>query len=331
MKKKILLFLSLCLLLTGCQRGGEAAVFSPSDIKSTEPESLKTGLATATTVSKSQNATPDFPGFSRTDITMAAVLLDHSGTIRRCILDGVTAVIPFDQQGRLQSPEGLQFPAKNELGQTYGMHKASSLGREWNEQAAAFAAYAVGRRPEDLQPGDVAASVTVNTDGFVQAIRSAAAGAKNAGARQGDHLALVCDARMDKSRSADCRTGEDGTARCHAVCGAVTFRGNLITSCRFDSIETALPITCHGDVAVGTSLPLSGSHPSGDPFSVRGKGDPGRHWGRQADDLASRISGLSVYQVQRLTSEEICCSCGTVFPEDTLAQLVGKAWRQVSE
>lgn len=330
MKKRLLLFLSLCLLLTGCHCGDDRAAFGPDDITDAVPQALKTGLATATNVRKSQNATLDFPGFSRTDITLAAVLLDEDGVIRQCVLDGVTAVIPFDHHGTLQVSEGLPFPAKNELGRDYGMHKASPLGREWDEQAAAFAAYTVGHRPDELQPGDVSASVTVDTDGFLQAIRSAASGARDTGAREGDHLALVCDARMDESRSADSRTGEDGMARCYAVCGAFTFRGNLITSCRFESVETALPVTCRGDVAVETSLPLSGTQASGDPFSVRGRGALGQLWGRQADAFAGRLTGLSVYEIQRLTPDEIRCPCGTVFPEDTLAQLAGRAWQQVS-
>ena len=330
MKKGLILFLSLCLLLTGCRRGEGRTAFAPDNVTDAPPQALKTGLATATTVSKSQNATLDFPGFSRTDITLAAVLLDHSGIIRQCILDGVTAVIPFDHHGFLQSPEKLCFPTKNELGQDYGMHKASSLGREWDEQASAFAAYAVGRRPEELQPGDVSASVTVDTDGFLQAIRSAAADAEDTGAREGDHLALVCDARMDKSRSADPHTGEDGIASCYAACGAVTFRGNLITGCRFESVETALPVTCRGDVAAEASLPLSGAQTSGDPFSVRSKSAAGERWGRQADAFASRLGGLSAYEIQHLTPDEIRCPCGTVFPEDTLAQLVNRAWQQVS-
>ena len=37
------------------------------------------------------------------------------------------------------------FPSKNELGDNYGMKKASSIGAEWYEQAAAMAAYVEGK------------------------------------------------------------------------------------------------------------------------------------------------------------------------------------------
>ena len=48
-----------------------------------------------------------------------------------------------DSLSPLEAPMWLapSFPSKNELGGGYGMGKASSIGKEWNEQAAALADY----------------------------------------------------------------------------------------------------------------------------------------------------------------------------------------------
>ena len=67
--------------------------------------------------------------------------------------------------------------SKNDLGTDYGMGKISSIGREWNQQAAAFSAYVAGKTldevagiavDESTKPADadLAASVTISIGGF---------------------------------------------------------------------------------------------------------------------------------------------------------------------
>ena len=176
MKRLLLLLLTLC-LLTGCV--GKTVVQNDPAVPNTDTNqpdetAVKTGLALLTTISKSMNATPDSKGSARTDTTVVAVTVDGDGIIRACAIDGITAAVPFDTEGELEAEEDTAYPTKNELGDDYGMHKASPIGREWDEQAADFAAWVVGKRAEELEGGDVTASVTISTDDFIRAIRSAA-------------------------------------------------------------------------------------------------------------------------------------------------------------
>ena len=67
-----------------------------------------------------------------------AVTVDEAGVIRGCVIDQMT-----EQDGRLVS--------KNRLGEAYGMKQASPIGKEWNEQAAAFGAYVTGMRLEEIR------------------------------------------------------------------------------------------------------------------------------------------------------------------------------------
>lgn len=332
MRKTLLFALCLCLLLCGCGRPAAAPVSGVSTLTvENPPQSLKLGLATVTSVNKSQNATPDFPGVARTDITMAAITVDESGIIHQCILDGITVLLPFDATGALQMPEDLTFHSKNELGESYGMHKASPMGKEWDQQAAAFAAYAVGKRAEDLQVGDVSTSVTVDTDGFLQAIRAAADEAAALGTLEGDHLALSSDTCIDDSRSADSDTGENGSARCNTVVGAVTFRGEKITACRYDGVETILPFTPDGIVSTSISLPPSGKDCLADTFGIR-RNAAGKSWYHQANAFAASTVGMTAQQVSRipLDAELHPENRSVTIAVDRLQRLSIKAWQQVS-
>jgi hypothetical protein len=68
------------------------------------------------------------------------------------------------------------------------MKKASAIGKEWNEQAAAYAAYTVGKTADEVAgtameegraaDADLAASVSVHITDFNSVIAKAVAAAK---------------------------------------------------------------------------------------------------------------------------------------------------------
>jgi len=203
MKRLLISLFTVIFLLSGC--GATTVVLSPPQDETEPPvdqtdqnapeqdgtQPVKLGLAVLANVAQSMNATADSHGYARTDVTMVALTVDDGGVIRSCRIDGISAAIPFDNAGTLQIDDDTTFPTKDELGRDYGMHKASPMGKEWNEQAAAFADYAVGKRPDELTAGDVTASVTISTDEFIRAIRAAADSARHLGSRADDQLVLA--------------------------------------------------------------------------------------------------------------------------------------------
>ncbi len=78
---------------------------------------------------------------------------------------------------------------KNELGDDYGMKKASKIGKEWYEQAKAFADFVVGKTAEEVKAiavdaegtttdADLVSSVTIGIDAFQDIVAKAAESAK---------------------------------------------------------------------------------------------------------------------------------------------------------
>lgn len=138
MKKVIALSLVL-LMLAAC--GNTAA-----------PVVTKTGLGISNSIGSSKNANvaEETDGLAQADITTAALTLDESGKILSISVNAIQPKVYFDAEGNLVTDSSTTFKTKKDLGEDYGMRKASPIGAEWFEQAAAFEAWATGRQVSDV-------------------------------------------------------------------------------------------------------------------------------------------------------------------------------------
>ncbi len=84
--------------------------------------------------------------------------------ITSSIIDASITDVTFSKEGKITSNINAAIQTKNELGDAYGMKQASSIGKEWNEQAAAFAQYVVGKTLDDVK------GIAVNEKAFLQAM-----------------------------------------------------------------------------------------------------------------------------------------------------------------
>ena len=248
---KRLPLLLLILSLTGCA-APEAPppaveVMAPAPVE----ERFYLGLAVTASLSQSMHATEAFPGYARTEMTAAAVVVDGGGVIRACTVDGISARVPFDTAGTLLLFDGTVFPSKRTLGDAYGMHKASKLGAEWYRQADAVAAHCVGKTADELRPADAVTSVTISTDELLQTVRRAAQQATLPAAAP-DAPVLVCRAVMTGSRSAHADTGQTGLAGLRGVFLACA--DGAEAGC---ALSSAVPFTAAGRIDCDISLGLS--------------------------------------------------------------------------
>ncbi len=116
-------------------------------------------LELAVTVVKSGESTDAKPQF---DIEMAAVTLGGNDRITACLTD--TAQAKLTVENSLFSHAAGKMDTKRGKGDAYGMKAASSIKKEWYEQADAFDAYAVGKTAAGLM------KLTVGSDGKTDAI-----------------------------------------------------------------------------------------------------------------------------------------------------------------
>ncbi len=116
-------------------------------------------LHLAVSVAKSGESTDAKPQF---DIDMAAVTLGGGDRITACLTD--TAQAKLTVENSLFSHAAGKMDTKRGKGDGYGMKQASSIKKEWFEQADAFDAYAVGKTAEELS------KLSVGDDGKTDAI-----------------------------------------------------------------------------------------------------------------------------------------------------------------
>lgn len=142
-------------------------------------------LTTSTNIADSKNAAADADGLAQTYATVAAVTM-NGDVITSCYIDAVQAKVNFDTAGVITTDLTAAQPSKNQLGDDYGMRKASSIGKEWYEQAAAFCTYVTGKTLDQVAgiavnekgaaaDADLAASVTLSLGEFQNLIAKAGA------------------------------------------------------------------------------------------------------------------------------------------------------------
>ncbi len=155
----------------------------------------KTGLGSVISISKSKGVAigedkNPANALGETDVMMAALTLDDQGKIVGVMMDSAQVQINFDATGALVTDTSKEVKSKVELGDAYGMKKASSIGKEWYEEIAALGQWMVGKtvdqvagmklsqqddtHPNAPQEADLTSSVTFSVQDFITAVQKAA-------------------------------------------------------------------------------------------------------------------------------------------------------------
>lgn len=282
-------------------------------VQSSGSGSVKTGLAVIADLSGSSDASAEGDGVAQSDIILIAVTVDADGIIDGCVIDTVQATIGFDTTGKLTTDLSTTFPSKNELGDDYGMRKASSIGKEWNEQMAALAEYAVGKKVTELKglavdetgkagDADLAASVTLYIGSFVDGIVAAADNAQDLGASSGDRLALVSTTNMSSSKDASAEG--DGLAQAYSTFAAVTFSGDTVTSCYIDAVQANVNFDATGKITTDLSATPRTKNELGDDYGMRKASSIGKEWNEQAAGFSAYVTGKTLSEIAGLAVDE---------------------------
>ncbi|NLP35538.1 MAG: hypothetical protein GX359_10190 [Clostridiales bacterium] len=163
----------------------EKAVNNAQDLGASADDKL--GLGIVSNLGKSKNASDEGDGLAQAYTHYAAVSLDKDSKITSSIIDASQGNVNFSVEGKV-TVIAEEIQTKNELGDGYGMKGASPIGKEWFEQAKAFADYITGKKVADVSgialdggkatDEDLTSSVTVTITDFIGAVERAAAAAK---------------------------------------------------------------------------------------------------------------------------------------------------------
>ena len=324
---KKLLSLGLCLalaasLLTGCSSNLPKG-YDPFDQNTSleaEPTpavpvgGLKTGLAVSSNAGSSKAAAGGENGLAQLDSSVVAVLVDANGVIVDCKIDGVQSKIDFDATGKLLTPIDTKFLTKQERGTDYGMVVASSIGKEWNEQATALANYVIGKTVDEVKgiavdestkptDAELASAVTFAIGGYIPLIEKAVTTAQDLGAQAGDKLGLGISTNMSKSK--DASADGDGLAQAYSMYTAASFDASgKITSCILDGSQSNVEFDTKGAITSSLTEGFATKNELKEEYGMKGASGIGLEWYEQAANYAAYATGKTVAQLQGVAVDE---------------------------
>ena len=273
---------------------------------------VKTGVAIVASAAESKNA-GDADGEAKYDVSVVAVTVDDNGVIQSCIIDSIGTSVLFDVSGNIVSDLTAPIQTKNELGENYGMKAYAGSQYEWNEQAAALAAYAVGKTVEELRSGavdetghavdaDLATTATIYLGGYVAAVEKAAANAQHLGAQSGDELKLAIIPAVDSSKAADAENA--GLAQLDVNAAALTLRDGVITSAQIDSVQAKVNFDASGVITTDLTAPIATKNELGEGYGMVAWGGAIAEWNAQAASFAAYITGKTPAEVASIAVDE---------------------------
>jgi len=92
----------------------------------------------------------DEDGLAESYVHFGALTFNTEGIVTSAIIDASQARVSFDAEGKITSDITVNPLTKLELGDAYGMAIASEIGREWHEQADAYADFIVGKTQDEV-------------------------------------------------------------------------------------------------------------------------------------------------------------------------------------
>ena len=264
---------------------------------------VKTGYALSTTLS-SENATAEADGTVTTDVSLIAVTVTEEGVIESCAIDAIQGKVAFDAKGQITTELG-EVLSKNELGENYGMKAFSPIGKEWNEQAAHIADYAVGKTVEELKSkaideagmvkdADLASGATIYMGSFIWGIEAAVNNASYLGAVSGDELVITHISNNASSKSAAAE--ETGVAQVDANVAVMTRNGDVITSCIIDAVQSKAEFGADGVVTTEAGN-VASKNQLGENYGMKGFSGIGKEWNEQAAAFAAYATGKTTEEV----------------------------------
>lgn len=294
--RKVLSLVLCAVMLLGC---------IPAMAEEAAP--VKTGVSFVTNMAGSET------GSIKVNVYMTAVTVDDNGVIDACVIDNLTAGITFDATGKLTSDVTAPVLSKNDLGDAYGMRVASSINAEWNEQAAAFANYCVGKTIDELKgmaltedgkpaDADLAAGCTLATYNFLPYVEEAVNNATHRGAKKGDTLKLVHSSSTAGSKDATAEA--EGQTQLVTNVAAVTFDGDVITSCFIDCVDATVKFNAAGQITGGPRDTVTSKYALKEGYNMKTYGGATYEWFEQADNFSAYVVGKTVADVTGIAVTE---------------------------
>lgn len=277
----------------------------------------KFGLGTIVSLAKSKPAEGEKGAVAQEDTTVAAVAFDAEGRIVDVTIDVAQNVVKYQADGALETDLTAALTTKLEKGADYGMKKASGIGKEWNEQIAAFEKLITGKtvseiiafktyekdagHPEVLEDADMASSVTIDIGGYRKAIQKAWDSAKDVTGAIA--VGLGADTSIGKSKPIDAEKG--GAAQFDTYLTAVAVgEDKKIVGVQIDVAQNKVNFDGAGAINAEQSKEGTTKKAIGADYGMVKASSIGKEWHEQVEAFENWIVGKTIQEVLSLSVSE---------------------------
>lgn len=257
MKKILALVLALAMVATFAACGEKAP--ATAEYKLGMGISVSLDSSADIDVEKEKNAT------AQCDATVATVVLDKDGKIVAADLDCAQTKVQV-KDGKIVDIDKVDLRTKKEKKEDYAMKSVSPIGKEWYEQAAAFADKMVGKTLADIEgikteeknghqvatDADLYAACTMDITAFKAAFVAACKDeqGKTFTAAEGFKLGLDVETNVAGSTDFDAEKEKNATAQLYSTFGAIVVDADGKTLAAIvDEIQPKVEVDNDGKIA----------------------------------------------------------------------------------
>ena len=289
-----------------------ATTAAPAETTAATASGLRLGFGSVVTASKSASATAEKEGIAESYSYYVAVLIDADSKIQNVWVDSVVHRGNFDVKGALTSDASAMGATKRELGDAYGMKKASPIGKEWWEQADALEAFLVGKTIAEIEAApkegdkmvfvDLKASSTFGPANYVEALKKAVAAAEKATPTAATKLGYGAIVAASKSASAEAdKLGKFQSYNSMAV-AAVDDSGKVLDAW-IDAVVHDIQFNAKGELTSDPKALGATKRELGDAYGMKKASAIGKEWWEQADALETFLEGKTMEEIKSAPRE----------------------------
>lgn len=285
----------------------------------------KVGLGHVVSAAKSKDAEGDKGPYAEVGTTLAAVAINEDGTLGKVIIDVAQSKVEFDKDGQLITDiNELQKP-KNELKEDYGMKVASSIDKEWYEQAAALAEWMEGKTIDEVKgmkvedgkaaEAELTSAITVGVGDYLAAVEEAYDNAISVGAEGGVKLGMGIETSVGKSKSAEDDNGAVAQVDTAIAVAAFDADGKVVgaindhvqSTIKFDKAGklATVSVDADGNEVEDKTTPLASKNEIKEAYGMKkAAAETNKEWYEQAAALADWYVGRTVSEITSMKTRE---------------------------